>query len=105
MYKKTILHNFGNSSISRQFLSCFVLTLLVVQWGLIRHMESHLYGEDTDYCQMCTIGNHMANAISFSPPSIPVVPPQIDPQITRALKSGYSPLVVFLARAPPLSIV
>jgi len=103
MNKIAILHGLRGSPVSRRFLSCFVLALLIVQWGVIQHLESHLFGGGTDYCQVCTIGNHMANAMSFSPPSIPVVPLHTDLQIATPLNPSYSPLVVFLARAPPLS--
>jgi hypothetical protein len=104
MHKITILHRLRNSPFSRQFLRCFVLALLIVQWGLIQHLESHLSGGDTDNCEICMVGNHMANAMSFTPPSVPVAPPHAELQTTLEQKPGSSPLIVFLARAPPLSI-
>ena len=86
-------------------LSCLVLALLIVQWGLIQHIESHLSGNDRDNCQICLVGYHMANAVSYTPLSIPVTPALADKLITVQSEFCCSPLIAFLVRAPPVLII
>ena len=86
-------------------LSCLVLALLIVQWGLIQHIESHLYGNDRDNCQICLVGYHMTNAVSFTPPSIPVTPVLTDKLSTTQSEFCCTPVIVFLVRAPPALII
>jgi len=105
MHKATILHKLRSSLLARHFLSGFVLALLIVQWGVIQHLESHLSGGNTDVCQICTLGNHMSGAMSVSPPAISGVPSQTDTHITKPQKPASAPHTIFLARAPPLSKV
>jgi hypothetical protein len=103
MYEDIGIRKLRGSQTAKRILFCLLFALLIVQWGLIQHIESHLFGHNSDNCQLCLAGDHMANAVAITAPSTPVVPAQSPPQTPVSVEFWHSPLISFLVRAPPLS--